>query len=172
VPSGLAENVKVNNSILTLSTSGPATAGEICSTMLFGHNEYLARMKLGTTPKGLCAFFLFEGGDYSDEIDIEFYTDNPSVIQFVVWKDDGQVDIVQKGLGFDASSDFHIYGFTWAATKIDFVVDGNTIHTFNDVYNMPTDDMYLLFYCANPSYFGSYVGPTSLEVDYVEVRSA
>lgn len=115
----------------------PYTAAEARSKKLYGYGDYLVSMKPSNVPGSVSTFFTYTGaGTVTDgtenvwnEIDIEFLGSNTRQVQFNYYEN-GRT----KGheylynLSFDASQDFHTYGFRWEENKISWVVDGKTVH--------------------------------------------
>lgn len=108
----------------------PLVSGSMRTLETLHHGYYEARFKASATPGTITGFFIYTGpseGTRHDEIDIEIKGDDPSKVQFNYWTD-GVEHPVLIDLGFDASADFHTYGFLWAPDRIEWYVDGVLRH--------------------------------------------
>jgi len=91
------------------------------------------------------SFFTFAGpfdnggNGHVNEIDIEFLGYDTTMLQANFWTNDddfsnGHEQLVP--LGFDASLDFHRYGFRWTSTGIEWFVDGESVY---EVFDSPAE---------------------------------
>lgn len=144
----LPNNIKFNNGVLslTLNNNGcpsacrglPYASGEYRTTEeIYGYGYYEARIK-PAKGNGLIAgsFYVYRGvyGQQShDEIDIEFLGKDTTKIQinYHVEGKGGHERIIN--LGFDASKDFHNYGFKWTSKSIAWYVDGKEVHKVENI---------------------------------------
>ncbi len=72
------------------------------------------------------------------------------------------------------SDEFHVYSVDWTPSEINFSVDGNVYHTFNNNGNLPfNNDFFLIVNVAMGGNFGGNIDPSfvasTLEVDYIRV---
>ena len=85
------------------------------------------------------SFFTYTGPTDNnpwDEIDIEFLGKDTTMVQFNYYTDGvGKHEYIYE-LGFDASEDFHTYGFDWQADKITWYVDGEAVYSADE--NIPS----------------------------------
>ena len=90
----------------------------------------------------ISSFFLYTSYPWWDEIDIEFLGKDTTMVQFNYYhKGKGSHEYYYK-LGFDASKEFHEYGFYWASDYIEWYVDGKAVYKAN--VEIPTSDMILM----------------------------
>ena len=69
---------------------------------------------------------------------------------------------------------FHTYSVDWTPSQINFSVDGNVYHTFNNNSNLPfNNDFFIIVNVAMGGNFGGNIDPnfdaSTLEVDYIRV---
>ena len=129
------------------------TAGEARTQNYYHYGDYAVSMKPSANPGTASTFFtctgnydtkylLDETGDYlldengqrigqpnpHDEIDIEFLGKDTTHVQFNFFVDGKGGNEYMHDLGFDASEDFHIYGYRWTETSITWFVDGEPVY--------------------------------------------
>lgn len=79
----------------------------------------------------ISSFFTYTGeadGTRWDEIDIEFLGDDTTKVQFNYYSDSvGEHEKIYE-LGFDASEEWHNYGFEWREDCIIWYVDGKAVY--------------------------------------------
>lgn len=75
------------------------------------------------------SFFAYTSSPQHDEIDFEFLGKDTTKVQlnYFVTGVGGHEHLVD--LGFDASLDFHVYGFIWSESKITWYVDGAEVYS-------------------------------------------
>ncbi len=117
---------------LTLSESNNSYyGGEYRSDASYGKGYYSVRMKPLKMDGVISSFFTYTGpsdGTRWDEIDIEFLGDDTTTVQFNYYTDGvGGHEYVYE-LGFDASEEFHTYGFEWRDDCIIWYVDGRAVY--------------------------------------------
>ena len=122
----------------------------------FNYGRWEARLKPSDVPGVLNSFYTIDWDDFStpnipadgtkQEIDIEFLTNsfsgNTGQVHYAVHANgrqsmDTNPDI---SLGFNPSSDFHVYGFDILPDRIDWLVDGKVIYTYTYADNDITID--------------------------------
>lgn len=133
-----AQNVNFINGNLNLSITAdpygktPYAGGEYRSREFFGYGMYDVRMKPIKNDGVVTSFFTYTGptdGNPWDEIDIEFLGKDTTKVQFNYFTNGvGNHEYVYD-LGFDASKDFHTYGFLWEKECITWCVDGKPVYT-------------------------------------------
>ena len=124
------------------------TAGEARTQNYFHYGDYEVSMKPSANGGTASTFFVCTGPydlkdgvpNAHDEIDIEFLGDNgmgknTTKVQFNFFVDGVGGNEYIHDLGFDASEEFHTYGFRWEPNAITWFVDGKP------VYKVTTDDV-------------------------------
>lgn len=110
----------------------PYSGGEFRSKGFYGYGMYEVVMKPIKNDGVVSSFFTYTGpSDQNpwDEIDIEFLGKDTTSVQFNYFTNGkGNHEHVYE-LGFDASEEFHTYGFDWQADKITWYVDGEAVYT-------------------------------------------
>lgn len=112
--------------------------GEMRSSEYYGYGDYEVCMKPSNV-KGTASTFFVCTGDYDvnyetkvpnphDEVDIEFLGKDTTKVQFNYFIDDVGQHEYMYDLGFDASKEFHTYGFRWTAEYIVWFVDGKPVY--------------------------------------------
>lgn len=97
---------------------------EIKSTGTYQYGYFGGRMKAFSKAGTVQSIFTYNGGDVDhDEIDIEFLGKDTTKVQFNYYDDGVGSHEYLYDLGFDASKEFHEYGFKWEANKITWYVD-------------------------------------------------
>ena len=129
------------------------TAGEARTENYYHYGDYEVSMKPSANPGTASTFFvctgpydtkflLDENGDYvlddngqrvtvenpHDEIDIEFLGNDTTHVQFNFFVDGKGGNEYMYDLGFDASKEFHRYGFRWTEDSITWFVDGEPVY--------------------------------------------
>lgn len=139
-------NVQFNNGIMNLSilkdwNNNRYTGGEYRTRETFGYGMYDVRMKPAKNDGIVSSFFTYTGpsdGTRWDEIDIEFLGKNTRQVQFNYFTDGRGNHEHVHDLGFDASQDFHQYGFLWLPWSITWYVDTKPVYTaWNDIPSVP-----------------------------------
>ena len=113
--------------IVDQTTTYPYTSGELRTTGYYGYGCYEVTMKPVAESGVVTAFFTFagpydnptNGNGQHNEIDIEFLGKDTTYFQANYWTNDDQYVNGHEyivNLGFDASHDFHRYGFKWTST--------------------------------------------------------
>lgn len=109
----------------------PYVSGELNTRdqYLYGYFETRLRMPRGAGLVG--AFFTFtrpDGVASWNEIDMEFLGRDPHRLE-LVYHVAGEATLEVIALPFDASADFHTYGFEWRPEGIRWFVDNRLVHT-------------------------------------------
>lgn len=136
------ENCVIEDSLLKLriDESGASTyyGGEYRSAEFFGYGKFEVCMKAIKNDGVVSSFFTYTGpSDHNpwDEIDIEFLGKDTSKVQFNYFTDGVGGHEKLYDLGFDASEDFHTYGFEWLEDQIVWYVDDEAVYTATE--NLP-----------------------------------
>ena len=111
--------------------------GEARSHEWYGYGDFEVRMK-PAKKAGTASTFFTCTGDYDtnlegepnpwDEIDIEFLGKDTTQVQFNYYVNGQGNHEYMYDLGFDASEEFHNYGFRWTEDYICWFVDGEPVH--------------------------------------------
>ena len=112
------------------------TAGEARTQNYYHYGDYEVSMKPSANPGTASTFFVCTGpydlkGDTPnphDEIDIEFLGQDTTHVQFNFFVNGQGGNEYMYDLGFDASEEFHTYGFRWAEDSITWFVDGVPVY--------------------------------------------
>lgn len=130
------ENVHFSGGIMTLrlerTENGefPYASGEYRSAQEYKYGKFHVRMKAVSGAGLVSSFFVYTGRhgvNSHHEIDIEILGSNTRQAQLTYYIE-GSVGIKKiVDLPFDASEDFHEYGFEWTKTHIEWFVDGNSV---------------------------------------------
>ncbi|MBD5128732.1 MAG: family 16 glycosylhydrolase [Ruminococcaceae bacterium] len=110
----------------------PYSGAEFRSKDFYGFGMYEVVMKPIKNDGVVSSFFTYTGPSDNnpwDEIDIEFLGKDTTKVQFNYYTDGKGNHEYLYDLGFDASEDFHTYGFDWQEDKITWYVDGAAVYT-------------------------------------------
>ena len=136
-------NISIDDGILTLKIdkntdprfSAGQTGGEYHTGKAYGYGYYEVSMIPIDNPGVVSSFFTFAGDENSNsvaEIDIEFPGNNTHVVDFNYYVNGIGNHGFTYDLGFDASEDFHSYGFLWVEDSITWFVDGIPVYRLTD----------------------------------------
>ena len=115
----------------------------------FHYGYYATRMKAADCSGVVSSFFTYTNNPVWDEIDIEFLGRDMSIVQFNYYTNGGSGHEHIHRLGFDASKEFHEYGFDWQEDHISWYVDGIKVYTATeDIPTHPQQLMMNLWNCA------------------------
>ena len=120
----------IGDGLLTLSLTKSNTGyvgAEYRTHAKFSYGYYSVSMKAANCPGVISSFFTYTGWPW-DEIDIEFLGDDTTRVQFNYYTNGKGGHEFYYNLGFDASEDFHEYGFDWQPDSITWYVDGIAVH--------------------------------------------
>ena len=122
----------------TESQWGDYYGAELRTNMWYHYGYYSVSMKPSNDPGTASTFFTYTGpyGEYDeegnlhpwDEIDIEFLGKDTTKVQFNYYTNGGGEHEYMYDLGFDASEDFHTYGFLWEEDAITWYVDSVAVY--------------------------------------------
>ena len=120
--------------------------GELRSSAHYWYGDYEITMK-PEPKKGTCSsFFVYTGpsevnenGEPNphDEIDIEFLGKDTTHVQFNFFVDGKGGNEYKYDLGFDASKEYHTYGFRWTESYITWYVDGTPVYRVDETAKKP-----------------------------------
>lgn len=119
------------------------TAGEARTQNYYHYGDYEVSMKPSANDGTASTFFVCTGPydlkdgvpNAHDEIDIEFLGKDTTHVQFNFFVDGVGGNEYMYDLGFDASEEYHTYGFRWEENAITWFVDGEP------VYKVTTDNV-------------------------------
>ena len=104
------------------------TGGELRTTAKYGYGYYSVSMKPMKADGVISSFFTYTSDPRWDEIDIEFLGDDTTKVQFNYYTNGKGGHEFVYHLGYDASEEFHTYGFEWLEDSIIWYVDGKPVH--------------------------------------------
>lgn len=139
------KNITFENGIMKMridddgQNASPKWSGaEYRSRKFYHYGLFEVRMKPIKNDGVVSSFFIYTGPSDNnpwDEIDIEFLGKDTTIMQVNYFTNgQGNHEFIYN-LGFDASEDFHTYGFEWLPDSITWYVDGKPIHTATE--NIP-----------------------------------
>jgi len=163
-----AFSIEDNKLVMTVSDQGGKVRPIGCPEMhtktptLYG--RYEARMRTAAGSGLNTAFFTYTGKSYGapahDEIDFEFLGKAPTKVEVNYFANDQVVRGKIVDLGFDATKDFHDYGFDWSATGITWYVDGAVVYKTPKGAPVPRIPSYLfLSLWSGAAMEDSWMGP-------------
>ena len=144
------KNVAYENGVAKLSITededGTFYGGELRSKDHYHYGDYEITMK-PEAKKGTCtSFFVYTGPtefdaegnpNPHDEIDIEFLGKDTTHVQFNFFVNGVGGNEFKYDLGFDASEEFHTYGFRWTEDYITWYVDGEPVYRVDETEKKP-----------------------------------
>lgn len=154
----------------------------------FGYGDYEVSMKPAKKDGTASTFFLYTGPSELDEdgnpnpwdeIDIEFLGQDTTKVQFNYYVNGVGGHEYMYDLGFDASEDFHTYGFRWAEDYITWFVDGKPVYRVDATESnpMPSTESRILmnYWCGAPAaenWMGKYSNPGEEGPEYQWVKTS
>ena len=171
--------------------------GEMRTYQYFGYGDYEVSMKPSNKPGTASTFFTCTGSYDTnphtgqpnpwDEIDIEFLGEDTTKVQFNYYVNGVGGHEYMYDLGFDASEEFHTYGFRWTEDYITWFVDGEPVYRVDATESSPMPStagrVLMNYWCgssAAENWMGKFENPddkgpeyqwvkTSAEVDWGEI---
>ncbi len=150
-------------------------AAEYRTKDFYGYGLYEVSMKPITNIGVVSSFFTYTGptdGNPWDEIDIEFLGKDTTKVQFNYYTGGQGNHEYLYDLGFDASEDFHTYGFEWKEDSITWYVDGVAVYTAEE--NLPSTPGKLMMNVWNgkgvDGWLGKFDGNVPLTAEYQWAR--
>lgn len=128
-----AKNAVIKNNVLNLTIDQDTTGkynysgAEYRTTDFYSYGYYETSMKAIKNNGVVSSFFTYTGPSDNnpwDEIDIEVLGKDTTKVQFNYYTNGTGNHEYMYDLGFDASEDFHTYGFDWQPDSITWYVDG------------------------------------------------
>ena len=114
----------------------PYLSAEIRTIEAFTYGFYGTVMKPSAVSSIVSAFFTYTGPSENqphDEIDIEFLGKDLTQVQFNYYAGNDQPHEYMFKLGFDASNDYHHYGFYWGKNEITWYVDYQPVYRLANI---------------------------------------
>lgn len=121
-------------------------------TFLYGY--FGCYMKPAKVEGTASTFFTYTGPSENnphDEIDIEFLGKDTTKVQFNYFVDDSHGNEYIYDLGFDASEEYHQYGFYWGENEIVWYVDLKPVYKVADKIPSHYCRIFQNFWCGEPS---------------------
>lgn len=112
------------------SAKHPFSSGEVQSRQTFGHGYYETRMQAAAGSGVVTGFFTYTGPPFGkpwNEIDVEILGSKPKEILLTYFYKGKKVSYAHK-VDFDATRSLHNYAFDWQPGKIEWFVDGKSVH--------------------------------------------
>lgn len=172
-------NCKAENGIMKMiidkTLDGSFSGAEYRTKEMCGYGFYEVSMKPIKNDGVVSSFLNYTGpaeGDPWDEVDIEFLGKDTTKVQFNYYTNGAGDHDYLYDLGFDASEDFHTYGYRWTSESITWYVDGEEVYTVTE--NIPTTPGRIMITAWNgigvDSWIGAFDGNTPLAAEYQWVR--
>lgn len=155
---------------------GSYISGEFRTHRFYGYGLYEVSMKPIKNDGVVSSFFTYTGphenGNPWDEIDIEFLGKDTTKIQFNYFTNGVGNHVYLYDLGFDASKEFHTYGFRWTEDAITWYVDGKAVYTATaDIPTTPGRIMMNVWNGVNvDGWLNPYDGTVPLTAEYQWVK--
>ena len=177
----------------TATSDYPYYGAELRTSMWYHYGFYSVSMKPSKDSGTASTFFTYTGpyGEYDeegnlhpwDEIDIEFLGKDTTKVQFNYYVNGTGGHEYMYDLGFDASEDYHTYGFLWEEDAITWYVDGEPVYQVTSEDEKPKTEglpstpgrIMLNHWCGTEdaeAWMGEYTGyETSVEYQWVGTTS-
>ena len=164
------------------------TAGEARTTLHYGYGDFEVSMKPAKKVGTASTFFTCTGPydtgvdgepQKHDEIDIEFLGKDTTKVQFNYFVNGQGGHEHMYNLGFDASKEYHTYGFRWTKDYIVWFVDGQPVYKVeasekNELPSAP-GRMLMNYWCGTKDaegWMGKYTGPDGESADYQWIKTS
>lgn len=124
---------------------------------VYSYGYYEVCMKPAKGSGLVSSFFTYTNNPRWDEIDIEFLGKDTTKVQFNYYIDGVGGHEKLYDLGFDASSEFHVYGFDWKSNSITWYVDGKAVYTATE--SIPEYPQQIMMNVWNCTGIDEWTGP-------------
>lgn len=163
--------------------------GEMRTYQYFGYGDYQVRMK-PAKKDGTASTFFTCTGDYDtnphtgkpnpwDEIDIEFLGQDTTKVQFNYYVNGVGGHEYMYDLGFDASEEWHNYGFRWTEDYITWFVDETPVYRVDATESNPMPStagrMLMNYWCGASEaegWMGKYSNPGDEGPEYQWIKTS
>ena len=169
-------------------TTNEYFGGEARTHQWFGYGDFEVRMK-PAKKAGTASTFFTCTGNYDtnlegepnpwDEIDIEFLGQDTTKVQFNYYVNGVGGHEYMYDLGFDASEEFHNYGFRWTEDYICWFVDGEPVYKVEASEDSPmpaaAGRILMNYWCgtsAAEGWMGAYSDPGDEGPEYEWVKTS
>ena len=162
---GKVENNKLNLSLY--EKNGVYYGAEYRSIQPnYSYGYYATRMKPIKCSGVISSFFTYTGRPYWNEIDIEFLGKNTTQVQFNYFNKNEAGHAYLYQLKFDASEDFHEYGFEWLKESIAWYIDGIKVYEVkaDDIPDESQHIMMNVWNCTGKDFWSGPFDPSKLPV--------
>lgn len=124
---------------------------------VYSYGYYEVCMKPAKGSGLVSSFFTYTNNPRWDEIDIEFLGKDTTKVQFNYYIDGVGGHEKLYDLGFDASSEFHVYAFDWKSNSITWYVDGKAVYTATE--SIPEYPQQIMMNIWNCTGIDEWTGP-------------
>lgn len=124
---------------------------------VYSYGYYEVCMKPAKGSGLVSSFFTYTNNPRWDEIDIEFLGKDTTKVQFNYYIDGVGGHEKLYDLGFDASSEFHVYAFDWKSNSITWYVDGKAVYTATE--SIPEYPQQIMMNIWNCTGIDDWTGP-------------
>ena len=169
-------------------TNNEYFGGEARTHQWFGYGDFEVRMK-PAKKAGTASTFFTCTGNYDtnlegepnpwDEIDIEFLGQDTTKVQFNYYVNGVGGHEYMYDLGFDASEEFHNYGFRWTEDYICWFVDGEPVYKVEASADSPmpaaAGRILMNYWCGTTDaegWMGAYSDPGDEGPEYEWVKTS
>ena len=117
---------------LKRTPDGKVRGAEMQTWDFYGYGKYSVTMRPAAMEGTVSSFFTYTGPKDRtawDEIDIEFPGKDTTTVQFNYFHNGVGDHVYLYQLGFDASEEYHEYGFEWRPDSITWFVDGEAVYS-------------------------------------------
>ncbi|MDE6676867.1 MAG: family 16 glycosylhydrolase [Clostridia bacterium] len=154
-------NAEIANGVMSMSVSkeGSGYAGaEYRTNKTYSYGYFSACMKAANCSGLVSSLFTYTNKPVWDEIDIEFLGKDTTKVQFNYFTNGVGEHEFLFDLGFDASKEFHEYGFDWQPDSIVWYVDG--IAVYKVTQSLPSHPMQIMANVWNGIGVDDWLGTT------------
>ena len=122
---------------------GKISGAEMQTWDFYGYGKYSVTMKPVSMEGTVSSFFTYTGPKDRnpwDEIDIEFLGNDTTAVQFNYFHNGVGDHVYLYHLDYDASKEYHEYGFDWEPDSITWYVDGKAVYSVSseDGHELPS----------------------------------